>query len=87
MRRGVTGDRGINEGRPGGEARLCRESALTLAGGCQVDSTPPEGARRRGRLPYELSRERQARRPHASNRAFNLRIFASITLVFASNRR
>lgn len=29
-RRGVTGERGINEGRPGGKARLCRESALTL---------------------------------------------------------
>ena len=26
--------RGISEGRPGGEARLCRESALTQAGGC-----------------------------------------------------
>jgi hypothetical protein len=60
MRRGVTGDRGINEGRPGGEARLCRESALTQAGGCHVDSPPPERGTRRKQARHWTASHAQA---------------------------
>src|ERR1035441_376391 len=41
-RRGVTGNRGINEGQPVGNHRLCRESALTLACGCRSEEHTSE---------------------------------------------
>jgi len=91
LRRGVIGDRGINEGRPGGEARLCRESALTQAGGCHVDSPPPKPGHRRGLQGTRTSHANEKRRGNGGSGMRRLGPIitawvAAISLAFAANK-